>query len=146
MEMETNKRSRAAHARTIVRETPATTELASEEHLKDARREIILERRNKLHSMSDKIANSNFYYLNWYYPEGRDEWPQHNNLRYVGKMYPYAEGGRLLIDEPRHSYEFEACEAKRPVLKKLGYRYLVIKPEMSIEECLEELATLEETK
>jgi len=54
-------------------------------------------------------------------------------------MYPYADGGRLLVDEPRFQYEIDACEMKRPVLKRLGYRYLVIKPHMTIEQCFEEL-------
>lgn len=134
------KKTRASGARQIVKSSPDTVSLSATDPAK-RRLDAALARRNRPGSISDIVANSKFYYVNWYYPEGRKEWPQHNNLRHVQKMYPYAEGGPLLVDEPRLPYEFINCEMKAKVLKRLGYRYLVIRPKMTVEEAMMELET-----
>lgn len=133
------KKSRATHARTLIRSGSPTVEMRSDESASDLRREAIIERKNKSKSVGDMVAGDSFYYLNWYYPGGREAWPQHNNLRTVLKYYPFAEGGPLLVDEPRFHFEFEACEMKKKVLAELGYRYLVVRPKMTVEEAIEEL-------
>ena len=132
------KKQRAAYGRQIVKTKADTTEMATEEKLAEIRRDAVVLRRNKPGTLADRIAGSTFFYVNWYYPEGRFEWPQHNNLRHVGRMYPHAEGGMLLVDEPKLPGDFENCEMKAKVLRRLGYRYLIIKPEMTYEEAITE--------
>lgn len=127
----------------VVRKKQAdNTAIASAEETSNKSREQSLERRSKLGSVADRLAGSTFHYRNWYYKEGKEKFPQHDNLRYVSKMYPYAEGGMLLVDEPRFPYELERCNAKKEVLLKLGYRYLIITQSMTLSEAAEVLNEL----
>jgi hypothetical protein len=77
-------------------------------------------------SVAEKLAKSSIYYRNWYYPEGKISHPHELWMHYVEKMFPYAAGGALLVDEPRTEAEFMDCEKKASVLRPLGYRYMIV--------------------
>lgn len=139
--MEQNKNSaRAPIGRTLSKRTADTTVLSTSDTSKDkeAVLQAIAKRRTLPHSIADRIAGSTFHYRNWYYPGGREQWPQNEKLRYVDKMYPYAEGGQLLVDEPTHQFQIDACEQKKKFLQDKGFRYVIVRPRMSLEDVMAE--------
>ena len=97
-------------------------------------------RRKELASLAERVANDNFFYVNYYFEGGKSFFPQEPDLQKVKRFFPYAEGGPLFVDEPMLEAEEKACELKKEAMKKLGHRYLVIKRTMNLLNCLEELA------
>lgn len=135
-----DKVSRAtATGRTLQKRTADTTILEDDSSKqKEAVLLSIAKRRSLPHSIADRIAGSTFHYRNWYYPGGREEFQQNEKLRYVDKMYPLAEGGQLLVDEPTHQFQIDYCEMKRKFLKSKGFRYIIVRPQMTLEQVVEE--------
>jgi hypothetical protein len=138
--MSTEETGKIPKTRVVRKRQPDNTLLPTEDDIRQKMREQTIERRSKLSSVSDRLAGSTFHYRNWYFKEGKEAFPQHVNLRYVGKMYPFADGGPLLVDEPRFDFEVERCEMKKKTLLSLGYRYVIIKPNMSLLEAAEGLS------
>lgn len=94
-------------------------------------------------TVAEKLAKSSIYYRNWYYPEGKDTFPYDLRMRYVEKMFPYANGGILLVDEPRSEAEFTECENKAKILRELGYRYIIVSEHSEFYELAVELEDLD---
>lgn len=92
-----------------------------------------------LATLSDRVAEDNFYYLKHYFPGGLNEFRDFPNLRMVKKFYPYAKGGPLYVDEPVFEFQKEECRRKKDVMKKLGLRYIVLEDGMSKEDALSQL-------
>lgn len=130
---------RVPRSRVIRKKQADNTYDPSEEKSQEKARDAIIERKSKLQSTADRLAGSTFHYRNWYFHEGKEEFPQHNDMRCVDKMYPFAEGGQLLVDEPRTQFEIDQCNDKKKVLHRLGYRYVIITPGMSLLEAAEGL-------
>lgn len=99
-----------------------------------------LKARRDLMSVSDQVAEDKFVYKNYMYPGAREAFPMNVNLQSVDKYYPYANGGPLFVDEPQHKDDIKVLELKVEAMKKLGHRYLLLKPGMKHEDCLEALA------
>ncbi len=74
-------------------------------------------------TLAERIAQSKIYMGNWCWDIEREHFKDAPRLRTVDKFYPYAQGGPLLVDEPRSAYEVEECKRKAVVLKSLGMRY-----------------------
>ncbi len=134
-----NNANSSVAAKTIRKRKVDTAHLPSDQEIKEAKTKAYIERKSKALTLAERVSGSNFYYRNWYFPEGKQVFPQHDNLRCVEKYFPFAEGKPLLVDEPRFPYEVDRCEQKKKVLKELGYRYLVIKPTMTFDEAMREL-------
>lgn len=96
--------------------------------------------RQKLKSLSDTIAQDTLFYKNHYYPGGREVFADKKELQSVDKFYPYADGGPLFVDECSRDFELPIYLEKEKVMKKLGLRYLLIKPGMTELEAIEALA------
>jgi len=102
------------------------------------------EMRKELITISDKVASHNYYTRNWKFPEadkvfpGDWEWDK----RVVTKYYPMAEGGALLVDEPISDWDVNRAWEKHKVLRKLGYRHIVIEKDTTVDQCLEQLGEL----
>lgn len=82
-------------------------------------------------SLAEKIANDQLYYRNYYYPGGRESFPEHKQLQCVDKYFPYAEGGPLFIDEVSRTDDVKMIEAKEKRMQTLGHRYVAILPGMT---------------
>lgn len=87
-------------------------------------------------SISDTLANDKFHYVNYPVPQLRQNFYDKPSVWHVDKMYPYAQGGMLLIDEPLTPEEIDLCELKEVVLKRAGLRYIAILPDMSLAEAM----------
>lgn len=97
-------------------------------------------RRRELRSLAERIAGDDYHYLNYYYEGGKGYFPQEHKMQTVSKFFPFAEGGPLFVDEPNMEHEFSMCERKKEVMKKLGHRYLIIKPGASELDLIEAIA------
>lgn len=56
------------------------------------------------------------------------------DLFHIEKVYPFARGGKLYVDSPNFPEEIEICEKKRPIMRELGLRYIILKQGMSEED------------
>ena len=108
----------------------------------------LAESQRKYSSVSDILADHKYHYRN-YEPDGlqkllkKEKQNYGSEYCYVNKMYPYAKGGELFIDEPESEEELIVCEKKLELLNKLGVRYLVIKPRTTLEENLLQLEEID---
>jgi len=91
-------------------------------------------------SQAEKIAKDQLFYKNYYYPGGRQAFPDKPILQTVDKYFPYAEGGPLFIDEPLRTDDAKLFETKTEIMKKLGHRYVALTPGLSELDILERLA------
>jgi len=98
------------------------------------------ERSREFRSLAEHLAQSKLYYVNHIWPGAKEAFPFHPDLRMVDRYFPYAEGGPLFIDEPQRSDNLEEYKPKVEAMKKLGHRYLLLKPGMTELEAVEALA------
>jgi hypothetical protein len=90
--------------------------------------------------LAEKLAEDKLCQLNYYYPGGKEAFPVHPEMQFVGKYYPYANGGPLFIDELRNFEKTNKFHEKKAVMRKLGHRYLVISFGMTEMDAREQLA------
>jgi hypothetical protein len=90
-------------------------------------------------TLAETVANHFLFYRNHYWKGCKEAFPHIRNLHHVDKFFPLAEGGPLYIDE-KSDKDQRDLKAKEEVMKKLGHRYLIITPNMSLLEALEALA------
>lgn len=133
------RRRRTARTKIVKKTEPDTTTMLTPSEESERARAALIERRSKPNSIADRISGDPFHYRNYYYSGGAQAFPNQPRLQYVERMYPFASGSPLLVDEPQLEHEVQECEAKRPVMRAMGHRYLLIKPGMTFEDALEEL-------
>lgn len=92
-----------------------------------------------LNSIPDRVAGSKVHYRNWEVPGAKEAFPFHMGLRFVERMYPYSKPEPLLVDCPMSEYEEKDCDKKAEVFRTFGFRYLILKRNMSFEEALQQL-------
>lgn len=90
-------------------------------------------------SVAERVAESTVSFRNFKFEGAKDAFPNEPALRTVDQYFPYAVGGELLVDYPVTKAHDAECGRKAEVLKKLGYRYLVVKPDMDEFAAKEEL-------
>lgn len=94
-------------------------------------------------ALSDKLAGDKFYQKNKFYPALQKSFPDCKALHYVDRFYPYAVNGPIAIDEANRlntPLEIEGMKLKRDILAKLGIKYILLTPEITELEALEQLA------
>lgn len=101
--------------------------------------------REELRSRSEKIAGSKICLMSWVFPGAREAFPHEPKLRSVQKYFPYAEGGALLVDEPERLGDELECQRKAKVIRKLGFRYLILTRSMSENDARFELSQKEDS-
>lgn len=108
-----------------VGETPTVSDEDTPAHKKAI---LKAELRQKFVTLADQIAQHTLYFRNYKYQGADKAYPDslHALQRFVTKCYPYAEGGLLLVDEPNNEREEKLAKDKQAVLKKLGFRHVVI--------------------
>jgi len=103
-----------------------TSELASEEKIREMRSNIIIRRSSALVSIPEKIAGDKFAYKNWQIPDGVALFPLDWKMRFVDLYYPFAEDGPLLVDFPTFENQTNAIKEKQQILHALGHRHIYI--------------------
>jgi hypothetical protein len=81
-------------------------------------------------SVAERAAESEIAYRNFKFKGAEEAFPNEPAMRTVDQYFPYAVGGELLVDSPVTERERKNCERKAVVLKKLGYKYLIVVPDM----------------
>lgn len=79
-------------------------------------------------SVDSQFAESNHLFRNYKYTNANTIFPHSVDAdkRFVSKCYPYAKGGLLLVDEPKNDKERVVMLEKHKVLRKLGFRHVVL--------------------
>lgn len=90
-------------------------------------------------SISDQVAGHGLSYRNYYWPGGKQAFPSDFRMHHVDKFYPFAQGGPLFVDEASQK-EHRDLKAKKEIMEKLGHRYLIIQPNMTLLEATEAIA------
>lgn len=134
--------------------------LGTEFTLEDGKEEILSEEKNakeasearlkaaairsrQFGSIAERFANDKHFQRNHIWPGAKEAFPTNKKMWYVDRYFPYADGGPLFVDEPtRLSLETEKdnFELKKEIMKKLGHRYVVIRPGMSEIDVMEVMA------
>lgn len=95
--------------------------------------------RTASYSLTDELAGGQFHYKNYFVSQLKANFLDSSQLWHVDKMYPYADGGLLFIDEPQTPEQIDHCLLKKIVMKEAGLRYIYITAEMDLIDCLTEL-------
>ena len=95
-------------------------------------------------SISDVLAGDKFCYVNYHVPQLREAFFDNHKLWSVDKMYPHAQGGMLLIDEPKTPEDIDLCEIKKTILHRAGFRYGYISSDMSLADAIVALGSIKE--
>lgn len=95
-------------------------------------------------TLADKIAEDTFFIRNYKYYGSDKQYPEtvDHAMRTVSKAYPYAKGGLLLVDEPLNELEMIRAYEKAKTLKKLGFRFVVVERDSTLDMLLEQLGEL----
>lgn len=132
-----------AYARTIISKKSKKAAEPESFHDPVSPQVKVAERRRVSPKLSDQIAgDSSCFYLNYYYPHGKEHFEDFPKLQYVSKFYPYADGGPLYVDEVRYEWEYKECLQKKDVMDKYGMRYIILMPETKLEEALTQLGLI----
>lgn len=115
-------------------------EKAEKSSAQERKIQAIAKKSRQLETVAEKIAEDKFCQRNHIWPGARQAFPFNSKMHYVDKFYPYAEGGPLFVDEPTRLSDLKQYELKAEAMKKLGHRYLVIKPGMTEIDAREVLA------
>lgn len=99
------------------------------------------EKRIKKHyaSVAERVAQSSISFRNYKFHDATKEFPNEPHMRTVEQFFPYAVGGELLVDSPSSKVEIAECARKAEVFKRMGYRYLIVEPDMDEHEALYKL-------
>ena len=130
-----------ASARTI-KHKPNSDPYALENSRSEQKTLGLIVRSKELRTVADKLAGDREIRKNKIIDAIRVQYPDKAYLWHIEKYYPYAEGGPLYIDEPVKEWELQECAEKVPLMKKLGLRYVVLKPHMTMFEALEQLGEM----
>lgn len=99
----------------------------------------VARKRDSASGLADEVAGSKLCYRHWYFSEGIGKFPHRPHMRSVGRYYPEAVNGPLLVDEPMYPHEIDDCAEKANVLRALGYRYLIIEPGDTMADIIDQL-------
>lgn len=83
--------------------------------------------RRHFSSLAERVAQSDLSIGNWRWPGAVQDYASQDIRRAtVDLYYPYAAGGELLIDMPQYDVDRKACELKAQILRRRGYRYVIL--------------------
>jgi|SRR6185437_675196 len=103
-----------------------THQLESDDQIQMRRLNSVMKRSEVFVGIAERIAQNKFCYLNWLVPGGASLFPQNWKLRQVRYYFPFAEGGPLLMDQPKNPIEEQMCREKADILRTKGMRYAYI--------------------
>lgn len=104
--------------------------------------EVVFERQAidpKYRSIAEKIALHRIYMRNVVIDELKAAFPHKHQMWTISKVFPYAQGGKLFVDEPSGPYEAAYASTKESVLREKGFRLIVITPMTTLEQAQQNL-------
>jgi hypothetical protein len=125
--------------RIVKRKSSVSDEVVLPSEIESSKKEYPSAVRRTDKSLAESVANHFLFYRNHYWKGHKEAFPNIINLHHVDKFFPLAEGGPLYVDE-KSDKDKRDLSKKAEVMKKLGHRYLIITPNMSLLEALEILA------
>ena len=128
----------------LTEDTHEKQEKKAKEAARESKVHAIAARSREFNTFAERIAQHKLFYKNHIWQGAREAFPFHPALRMVDRYFPYAEGGPLYIDEPSRVDDLKQYEPKIDAMKKLGHRYLLLKPGMTELEVTEALAEMAE--
>lgn len=95
-------------------------------------------------TVGDQVAEHTHYERNYKYPGADQLFPNwlDADQRIVTKCYPLAKKGMLLVSEPRHEAEVKKAWEKHKILRKLGFRHIVVEPDTTLYDALAQLGEI----
>jgi hypothetical protein len=81
----------------------------------------------EFHSIASKLAQSNFCCRNWKFKNADKHFPVDVVSRRVSIYFKNAQGGELLVDEPKNDRELAICKRKAEIILAEGQRYVYIR-------------------
>ena len=93
----------------------------------------------KFTRLPQKLAHSHFYIRNYGVQALKEAFPASAAAGTVSAYFPFAEGGPLYVDEPRHPYNIEECRKKTVVMRKAGLKYVYLEKDDTLETALQKL-------
>lgn len=100
------------------------------------------EARQTLITIADQVAGHPQYFRNYKYKDCWKHFPSDPEMQMVDKYYPHAKGGPLLVDEPQTESQMMKAYEKQRILKKAGFRHIVIEKDSILDMCLDQLGEL----
>lgn len=94
-------------------------------------------------SLAENIAEDKFQYRNQFFPDLAKAFPDCRDLHYVDRYFPYAKTGPIAFDEANRlntPLEIEGMKLKKKVLAKNGVKYVLLMPDTTELEALEQLS------
>ncbi len=88
----------------------------------------------------ESLAKDKFFHRNYFFDCLARVFPHENMMWYTDRYYPYADGGPLAIDDGGHKDDLETLKLKKQHLKAIGVRYILITPEMTEMQAVEDLS------
>lgn len=96
------------------------------EVLREHKRDDMVKSHTEFRTTAEKLARSSIYHVHFYVPELVAKHRFNDAMQSVSKMFPFAAGGKLLVDEPEDKFEVDECKEKEKILVAAGYRYIYI--------------------
>lgn len=97
----------------------------------------------KWRSLAERIAFHRLYERNKHVGALKEAHPHRPYLWTVDFFFPYAKGGPLFIDEPALKPDIGESEMKTAFMLRAGFRFLIVKPKMTYEDCMTELLEID---
>lgn len=94
-------------------------------------RQAKYESRRNLVTVPEKISGNKNCEMNAIIWQLKEKYPQDSDMFHIEFMYPWAQGGPLYVDFCNFDDEIQKCKKKAEVMKIIGLRYLVMKPQMT---------------
>jgi len=95
--------------------------------------------RRERYSLTDELSNDQFYFVNFLVLKLKEKFPDDRRMWYVGKKYPHTIEGEIYFDEPVTTEDIDLCILKSAFMKSIDLLYVVITPNMTLQEAHFEL-------
>lgn len=142
--MNTMTTANKPHAKTVKRSEPYT---AFRDQVEPSIVKVPEKTSSEWRSLAERVAKHRLYKRNEHIPRLKEAFPACRWMWSVDKLFPYAEGGVLAIDEPRFDAEVKESLQKQAFLKKIGIRMVVLVPREGYDQAMQQLADFDmETK
>ena len=93
-----------------------------------------------LNGVIEQVAEDKFKHVGHEWAGAREKFPFDKSLWYVDFYYPYAKGGPLYVDQVSSPAKENELSPKKAAMKNFGHRYLMVKPETTMADALEQIA------
>ncbi len=98
------------------------------ENLMKSKNEQVVQKRHVFMTIAEQLAEDHTWIGNYRIPADKKLYPHDKDAakRFVSRIFPYAKGGPLYVDEPRNEHQEAWALERQKHLHSLGYRHVVI--------------------